>query len=97
MEHRVKGVRLTAQGAGLREHCELRIAKPGTRPKGGSPKDNFEFGNTENAALRQAQDKKSESADAPQSRATAIMVIRAAGIAYLLVMQLCKNLERHYY
>jgi hypothetical protein len=26
------------------DYCEFRIAKPGTRPKGGSPKDNFEFG-----------------------------------------------------
>jgi hypothetical protein len=32
------------EGIGHREvisNCELRIAKLGTRPKGGSPKDNF--------------------------------------------------------
>ena len=27
------------------QNFEFRIAKPGTRPKGGSPKDNFEIGN----------------------------------------------------
>jgi hypothetical protein len=32
------------------DYFGLRIAKPGTRPKGGSPQDNFGFQNAKSAA-----------------------------------------------
>jgi len=43
IEHGVKERRQRTEDRG--QNFEFRIAKPGTRPKGGSPKDNFVIGN----------------------------------------------------
>jgi hypothetical protein len=52
----LSGSRLASAACGLGRDDELRIAKLGTRPKGGSPKDNCEF-KIKEPALRQAQDR----------------------------------------